>query len=104
MADQVAALKALLRPKLMSLALVADPVSVDRWIADEARPRLEQQQRIRTAFQIVELLKPVEADPTIRAWFMGANPQLGDRSSAESIAESELGAVLAAARAFRVGG
>ena len=34
----------------------------------------------------------------------GANPQLGDRSSAESIAESELGAVLAAARAFRVGG
>lgn len=104
MADQVAALKSLLGPQLMSLTMGVDPVTVDRWIAGATHPRLDNEKRIRATYQVYELLKPVEASPTIRAWFMGMNPQLDDRSPAETIADGDLRAVLAAARAFRAGG
>lgn len=104
LSDQVAALKTLLGPRLMSLAMAVDPVTVDRWISGGSKPRLENEQRIRSAYQIFELLKPVEASPTIRAWFMGMNPQLDDRSPAEAIAEGDLRSALAAARAFQTGG
>ncbi len=102
--DQVAALKTLLGPKLMSLTMGVDPVTVDRWTAGQTHPRLDNEKRIRATYQVYELLKGVEASPTIRAWFMGMNPQLDDRSPAEAIAEGDLRAVLAAARAFRAGG
>lgn len=104
LADQVAALKSLLGPRLMSLTMDVDPVTVDRWVAGTTHPRLNNEKRIRAAYQVFELLKPVEASPTIRAWFMGMNPQLDDRSPAETIADGDLRAVLAAARAFRAGG
>lgn len=104
LSDQAAALKSLLGPKLMSLTMGVDPVTVDRWIAGQTHPRLESERRIRASYQVYELLKPVEASPTIRAWFMGMNPQLDDRSPAEAVAEGDLRSVLAAARAFRAGG
>jgi hypothetical protein len=104
LADQVAALKFLLGPKLMSLTMRVDPVTVDRWVAGATQPRLDNEKRIRATYQVYELLKPVETSPTIRAWFMGMNPQLDDRSPADSIADGDLRAVLAAARAFRAGG
>jgi hypothetical protein len=101
---QAAALKSLLGPKLMSLTMGVDPVTVDRWVAGRGTPRLDNEKRIRCAYQVYSMLKPVDSDPTIRAWFMGMNPQLDDRSPAEAIAEGDLRAVLAAARAFRAGG
>ena len=101
--DQVAALKTLLGTKLMSLTMGVDPVTVDRWIAGQSHPRLDNEKRIRATYQVYELLKGVEASPTIRAWFMGMNPQLDDRSPSETTAEGDLRAVLAAARAFRAG-
>ncbi|MGB7980261.1 MAG: hypothetical protein WCF36_05665 [Candidatus Nanopelagicales bacterium] len=104
LADQVAALKSLLGPRLMSLTMGVDPVTIDRWIAGATHPRLDNEKRIRATYQVYELLKPVEASPTIRAWFMGMNPQLDDRSPAETIAGGDLREVLAAARAFRAGG
>lgn len=104
LADQVAALKSLLGPRLMAVTIGVDLVTVDRWIAGQTKPRLENEKRIHTAYQIYDLLKPVDASPTIRAWFMGMNPQLEDRSPSEAIAEGDLRAVLAAARAFLAGG
>jgi hypothetical protein len=98
---QVTTLKTLLGPRLMSLTMGVDPVTVDRWIAGQTHPRLNNEKRIRATHQVHELLKGVEASPTIRAWFMGMNPQLDDRSPAEAIAEGDLRAVLVAARAFR---
>lgn len=50
------------------------------------------------------MLKGDDADPTIRAWFMGMNPQLDDVSPAEALAEDRFREVLAAARAFLAGG
>lgn len=56
------------------------------------------------AFQVVELLSPVEATPTIRAWFIGMNPQLDDESPTEAIRAGRHREVMAAARAFVAGG
>ena len=66
--DQVAALKSLLGPKLMSLTMGVDPVTVDRWMVGQTHPRLDNEKRIRATYQVYELLKGVEASPTIRAW------------------------------------
>ena len=102
-ADQVDALKHLLGSRLLCIAMGVDRGTVERWI-DGHTPRHQNELKIRTAFQIYELLKPVEASATIRAWFMGMNPQLDDRSPAEAIAEGDLRETLAAARAFLAGG
>jgi len=102
--DQVRALKEMLGPKLISLTMSVDTTTVERWINESSTPTLANEKRIRTAYQIFSLLKPVEASPTIRAWFMGMNPQLEDQSPAEAIAEGNLREALAAARAFLAGG
>lgn len=59
---------------------------------------------MRTAYQMFDLLESEESDHTIRAWFMGMNPQLDDESSAEALREDQHRAVMAAARAFLAGG
>lgn len=74
------------------------------WMNGATKPSLQHERRLRCAYQIFEMLKGVEAGPTIRAWFMGMNPQLNDNSPAEAIVEGLLKEALAAARAFRAGG
>lgn len=101
--DQVASLKALLGPGLAAFTLGVAATTVDRWAGGQVAPGLERERRIRAAYQIYELLRPVEADPTIRAWFIGMNPQLDDRAPAEAIAAGDMRAALAAARAFAAG-
>ncbi len=49
------------------------------------------------------MLEPVEADATIRAWFLGSNPQLDDLSPAEALHNGLNRETLAAARAFLAG-
>jgi hypothetical protein len=67
-------------------------------------PREDQEKRLRVAYQIFNLILEVEANHTVRAWFMGMNPQLDDESPAESIAEGDFRGTMAAARAFIAGG
>jgi len=43
--------------------------------------------RLRDAVSIAELLLSVESTATVRAWFVGENPMLGDRAPAIVIAE-----------------
>jgi hypothetical protein len=45
-----------------------------------------------------------ESDHTIRAWFIGMNPQLDDESPIEAVLSGRHKEVLAAARAFLAGG
>jgi hypothetical protein len=59
---------------------------------------------LRVAYQVIQTLERKEADATIRAWFMGMNPQLDDLSPAETIREGINREVSAAARAFLAGG
>lgn len=102
--DQVAAVKELLGPKLAGFTFGVSLTTVDRWVSGKVTPGLDRERRVRAAYQILELLRPVEAAPTIRAWFIGMNPQLDDRAPAEAIAEGDLRETLAAARAFAAGG
>ena len=43
--------------------------------------------RLRQALDVADMLLDVEAEETVRAWFAGKNPILGDRAPAVVIAE-----------------
>lgn len=88
------------------LAVIVDKSdrSVVRWAAGTAKPSAQDERRLRDAYQVYALLSQVEGDHTIRAWFMGMNPQLEDEAPAEALAEDRSREVMAAARAFANGG
>jgi len=80
--------------------------TVTRWAngeVSEIRDH-EVEQRLRTAYEIIQLLISGDSAQTVKAWFIGLNPQLGDIAPAEAIHEGLLKESLAAARAFSVGG
>ena len=87
------------------IANVKDGKTVTRWASGETTSiRLESEQRLRTAYEIMRLLLQYDSPQTVRAWFVGLNPQLGDESPIEVINEGRLKEALAAARAFTAGG
>ncbi|MFT4220189.1 MAG: hypothetical protein QM611_06695 [Microbacterium sp.] len=63
-----------------------------------------EERKLRNTFQVYGLLSSVEGDHTVRAWFMGMNPQLDDDSPAEALAAERFREVASAARAFAAGG
>lgn len=85
------------------LADVADPKTVGKWVAGQ-RPRHEAEERLRAAFQVFHLLQNDESPHTVRAWFIGMNPQLDDVSPAQAIREGRLRDALVAAKAYVAGG
>ncbi len=78
---------------------VSQPKQVGRWASGQT-PRDDAERRLRDLYQVVETLQPTESDATIRAWFLGANPQLHDEAPADRLHEQDAKAVLRAARAF----
>lgn len=63
--------------------------------------------RLRLALRVAYLISRRDSKEVAQAWFMGLNPQLGDRSAARLLREGDLADVgpeiIAAARAFVVG-
>jgi hypothetical protein len=103
--DVASYLQDLLSRRLVAyIAGVKDAKTVSRWSAGEAEARQESEVRLRTAYEIAQLLIQFDSPPIIKAWFIGLNPQLGDASPAEAIHEGQLKEALAAARAFIAGG
>src|ERR1700704_5455430 len=103
--DVVGYLQEVLGQKLVAyIAGVSEPRTVGRWAAGERAPRADHEQRLRCAYQTFQLLLAEEAPPTVRAWFLGLNPQLEDESPAESIRKGAFRDVLVAAKAFLAGG
>lgn len=88
------------------VAGVGDGKTVGRWANGEVAEIRDYttEQRLRTAYEIAQLLMGDDSAQTVKAWFIGLNPQLGDVSPAEAINEGRLKEALAAARAFVVGG
>jgi hypothetical protein len=73
--------------------------SIRQWLTGKGiRPESEAQ--LRAAFQIIEMLSPLESDQTIRTWFIAANPFIDDKTPMEALRVGEHGAVLAAATHF----
>ncbi|MDB5077278.1 MAG: hypothetical protein JWO42_3457, partial [Chloroflexi bacterium] len=84
---------------------VKDGKTVARWAqgsVSEIRPQSEQ--RLRAAYEIATLLLQFDSPQTVRAWFMGLNPQLDDISPATALHDGRFAEALAAARAFVAGG
>ena len=86
------------------VALIADVTveTVSRWAQGKSsHPRESNERRLREAYRIY--LELVEGDSyhTVRAWFLGSNPELGDESPAEALAHERFKETLAAARSFR---
>lgn len=88
------------------IAGVGDGKTVSRWANGEVAVIRDHaaEQRLRRAYEIVQLLMNYDSPQTVKAWFIGLNPQLGDVSPAEALHEGRLKEALAAARAFTVGG
>jgi hypothetical protein len=88
------------------IAGVGDGKTVSRWASGEVAEIRDvwMEQRLRTAYEITQLLLTYDAAQTVKAWFIGLNPQLGDVSPAEALREGRLKDALSAARAFTVGG
>jgi hypothetical protein len=86
---------------------VKDTRAMDRWM-DGGQIYGEVEPRLRLAFQLVRMLSHYEPNSVVQAWFMGMNPELGDRSPIRLLREERLEKcgpeILAAARAFVVHG
>lgn len=103
-ADLLAALDAKLGSKLVAHLVDRSPSTVSRWRTGKTTLDETALVPLRVSYQIFKLLENEEADPTIRAWFMGSNPQLDDLSPVEAIRDGLNREALAAARAFLAGG
>lgn len=106
----VKALRDLLTPRLVAyIGGVRETRAVHQW-ADGTREAKsgEVEDRLRFALQVALLLSDHDAARVVQAWFQGLNPHLEDRSPARLLREGDLDEVgplvLAAARAFLVGG
>ena len=100
--DLVEALISKLGAKVVAFMANRDTSTISRWKSGVTAEETALQP-LRIAFQVVKLLESVEADATIRAWFLGSNPQLDDLSPAEALRERLNRETLAAARAFVAG-
>lgn len=80
--------------------------TVSRWASGQVTEIRNQatELRLRTAYEIALVLLGQDSPQTVRAWFIGLNPQLDDVSPAQAIHDDQLKAALAAARAFIAGG
>ncbi len=88
------------------IAGISEGKTISRWASGEITTIRDHdvEQRLRVAYEIAQLLLTSDSPQTVKAWFIGLNPQLGDVSPAVAIHEGQLQEVLAAARAFTVGG
>jgi hypothetical protein len=102
-------LRQLLGARLVAyLGGVRETRAVHQWADEGRQPSAEVQQRLRLALQVALPIAEADSKEIAQAWFQGLNPQLDDRSPARMLRDGNLEeagpTVLAAARAFLVGG
>ncbi|MBI4493875.1 MAG: XRE family transcriptional regulator [Chloroflexi bacterium] len=85
------------------IAGVSDAKAVGKWARGERVPHPEAERRLRHAFYITQLLLQQESAETVRAWFIGMNPDLDDQAPALALTEHPQ-EVLSAARDFLANG
>jgi len=80
---------------------VKDARTVSRWASGEITDvRIESERRLRAAYEIMALLSRFDGQGTVRAWFIGMNPTLGDDSPADAIHDGRFQEAMSAARNF----
>lgn len=96
----VGSLQDILSQRLVAVvAGISDVKAVGKWARGQRSPHPDAEQRLRNAYQIVQLLLERESPETVRAWFIGMNPDLDDRAPALVLGEDPVH-VLEAARSF----
>ncbi|HEV2106985.1 MAG TPA: hypothetical protein VGR16_01835 [Thermomicrobiales bacterium] len=82
----------------LALAIASGPWPGDRAAGspDMALEVPVGEARLGAALSIADMLREVEATPTVRGWFAGKNPMLGDRAPAVVLASDPEGVRLAA--------
>lgn len=102
--DITAFLKELFGPKLVAhMAGVTDDKRVHKWVNGEGmNPQAEA--RLRAAYQIAWRLLDHDSAETVRAWFIGMNPQLDYEAPADAIRDDRHRQAMVAAEAFLAGG
>ena len=103
------ALRTLLGARLTAyIGNVGETRAVHGWVDGERQPSETTRQRLRHALVVAMTIADGDGPDVAQAWFQGLNPQLDDRSPARLLREGKLDdvgpAVMAAARAFLVGG
>lgn len=103
--DIVRRLADALGKNVLAFIVNRDVRTIARWL-DNAQLRLEPEvdRTVRNTHQVYVLLSSIEGDHTIRAWFMGMNPQLEEEAPAEALRDGRFREVMAAAKAFVNGG
>jgi len=82
-------------------ANVSDRKLPYRWAkADGTEPRVDSQRRLQAAHRVWSLISDAEGDNVARAWFIGANPRLGEEAPVFCLRDDRIQDVLAAAKAF----
>lgn len=102
-------LRELLGPRLVAyIAGVRETRTVREWAEGATVKQADIEPRLRAAFHIAGFIAEHDAASVVQSWFQGLNPQLDDQSPAQLLRDEDLSdvgpQVLAAARAFVVGG
>lgn len=96
-------LRELFGPKLVAhMAGISDDKRVHKWVNGE-RMSTQSENRLRAAYQIAWLLLDHDSAETVRAWFIGMNPQLDYEAPATAIREDRHRLAMVAAEAFVAG-
>lgn len=90
--------------KLTAFAVgIKDPKAIGKY-ATGRRPRADTEARLRDLYRVTRLLLSEETPSTVRAWMIGANPQLNDEAPIAALHERRTAPVMRAAEAFVLGG
>jgi hypothetical protein len=77
--------------------------TLQRWASEENEGNIRNAgaaRRLRIAYEIVTLLLAYDSPYTVKAWFIGPNPDLADESPSETIRQDRLKDALGAAGSF----
>ena len=90
------------QPLTAYIAGVREGKTVHRWAtgAITSTRDVAAEQRLRAAYQVSRTLLLHDAPPTVRAWFMGMNPELDDEAPADVIRQGRFKDALDAALTF----
>lgn len=90
--------------KLTAFAVgIKDPKAIGKY-ATGRQPRADTEARLRDLYRVTRLLLSEETPSTVRAWMIGANPQLNDEAPIEALHGRRTAPVMRAAEAFVLGG
>ncbi len=92
----------LTRQLATQIAGVKDGKTITRWVNGEITEirNFEVEQRLRTAYEIAQILLISEDPATVKTWFIGLNPLLDDVSPVEALGTGQLKETVIAAKAF----